>query len=81
LLDRAPAIGQCAGVPDSVDYEKFFGMLEYPERWTEADRRMVEFRLTEQRQLLAACHPKDQRRRRSLTAIVEQIEAALSADA
>lgn len=65
-------------MPDGADYTAFFGLLERPERWTEADRRTVEFALGQQRQLLEACHAKDRRRRESLTSIVEQIEAALA---
>jgi hypothetical protein len=66
-------------MPDSTDYDTFFGLLDHPERWTPSDRRTVEFALVQQRHLLNACHPKDHRWRSSLASIVEQIEAALGA--
>jgi hypothetical protein len=65
-------------MPDGVDHETFFGLLANPQRWTQGDRRTVEFALAQQRQLLQACHPNDRRRREMLVSIVEQIEAALA---
>jgi len=64
-------------VPDSSDDETFFGLLDHPDRWIDVDQRTVESALTEQRQLLAACHTQDHQRRKSLASIVAQIEAAL----
>ena len=76
-------IGTChsATVPDNVDYDAFYRLLDRPGQWTDAERRTVEFTLREQRELLDGCHSKDRRRRESLAAIVERIETAMAGHA
>jgi hypothetical protein len=64
-------------VPDTADYEAFDELLARPASWTERERRMVEFSLREQRDMLARCHPKDLERQARLARIVQTIESAL----
>jgi hypothetical protein len=63
-------------VPDTSDYEAFAELLARPGSWTAQERRLVEFALQQQRDLLAACHPKDLKGRARLTKVVESIQSA-----
>ena len=64
-------------MPDTADHEAFDELLARPASWTERERRVVEFGLREQHDMLAACHPKDVERQARLARIVETIESAL----
>jgi hypothetical protein len=71
-------LGQTFLVPDDEDYRTFAMYLARSKSWSASERHTVEFTLTQQRELLAAVHPKDEVRRKRLTGVVLQIEAALA---
>lgn len=67
-----------AAVPDAYDYDAFAELLARPESWTSSERRRVEVILSRQKDLVRAAHPKDRLGRRRLTAVVKEIEAAIT---
>ena len=65
-------------VPDNSDYQTLGDLLSRLKSWTPSERRMVEFMLVLQRDLLVAAHSQDARAQSRLADVVEQIEKALS---
>lgn len=74
---RSPA-GQTWRVPDDYDYRAFWGLLLRPKTWTASERSAVEFSLAQQRNMLASVHPKDERGRKRIAEVVDQIETAIA---
>lgn len=65
-------------VPDDEDHHTFAKLLARSKSWSASERRTVEFTLTQQREMLAAVHPKDEVGHKRLTGVLMQIEAALA---
>jgi hypothetical protein len=64
-------------VPDTSDYEWLGWLVAHPEEWTKSDLAAARSLLADQRRAVEGAHPKDVKNRRSLQAVVDQLETAL----
>ena len=78
MRPQRPQARQTWRVPDDHDYRGFAELLSRPNTWSASERRAVEFSLAEQRNMLASVHPKDDRGRKRLADVVDQIETAIA---
>ena len=66
-----------AEVPDNDDYEHLAQLLADPSGWTPEDAAVMRSALANQRDAVAASHPKDVLRQRQMTTVADEIEAAI----
>jgi hypothetical protein len=64
-------------VPDSQDYAELDRLLRDPHSWTPNEANFMRSLLTNQREAAEAWHPKDASRRSEMTALADDIEAAI----
>jgi hypothetical protein len=64
-------------VPDKQDYETLAQLLADPTAWTPDEAAYMRSALRSQREAAAAWHPKDERRRRQMNEVADQIEDAI----
>jgi hypothetical protein len=64
-------------VPDTADYQWLGWLIAHPEKWTKSDLAAVRSMLADQKRAVEDMHPKDDKGRRSLQGVVDELEAAV----
>ena len=65
-------------MPDSQDYEDLYALLASPESWTESQSETVHWIRRNQADSIAARHPKDRDRIDGMTAVLDDMDAAIA---
>jgi hypothetical protein len=64
-------------MPDNEDYAELARLLANPRAWTVEERAAMRGLLRQQTENLATVHPRDDKRRASLQALVGQVTEAI----
>ena len=65
-------------VPDNEDYAQLGRLLASPEAWTDAEAAYMQSLVRSQEQAIAECHPRDEKRRRSMEHLRIELIAAVA---